>query len=185
MNGVQTVTQKHYRVEKPGQKPSQVHEHQKWPSWHAQVRTGAPRRAYGPARAVVSWSGPSRVVARDRSYRGRLNAVSWRVRVLLCALCCASCSPGTLYCDTVAQPPSHFGHNNTLCVLRYKRPAFKPASVTIHLSVLRYNLFLQYTSYNTKPLKTTLPVAIHYSVLQYTLLTAHPRPPGHNTLTAL
>ena len=36
-----------------------------------------------------------------------------------------------------AQPPSHLGHN-TLCVLRYKRPAFKPASVTIHPSVLRY-----------------------------------------------
>ena len=36
-----------------------------------------------------------------------------------------------------AQLPSHLGHN-TLCVLRYKRPAFKPASVTIHPSVLRY-----------------------------------------------
>ena len=152
--------------------------------WRAQVRSGAPRRAHGHARAVVSWLGPSHVVARDRSCRGRLSAVSWRVRVLLCALCCASCSLGTLYCDTVIQPPSHFGHN-TLCVLRYKRPAFKPASVTIHLSVLRYNLFLQYTSCNTKPLKPTLPIAIHYSVLQYTLLTAHPRPPGHNTLTAL
>ena len=146
--------------------------------------TGTPRRAHGRVRAVVSWSGPGRVVARDWSYRGRLSTVSWRVRVLLCALCCASCSPSTLYCDTVAQPPSHFGHN-TLCVLRYKRPAFKLASVTIHLSVLRYNLFLQYTSCNTKPLKPTLPIAIHYSVLQYTLLTAHPRPPGHNTLTAL
>ena len=93
-----------------------------WPSWHAQVRIGAPRCAHGRARAVVSWPNPDRVLARDRSYRGRLNAMSWRVRALLCALCCASCSPGTLYCDIVAQPPSHFGHN-TLCVLRYKRPA--------------------------------------------------------------
>ena len=39
MNRVQTVTQKHYRVEKPGRKTSQVHEHQNWPSWHP----GAPR----------------------------------------------------------------------------------------------------------------------------------------------
>ena len=46
------------------------------PSWHAQVRTGAPRRAHGRARAVVSWLGPGCVVARDRSYRGRLNVAS-------------------------------------------------------------------------------------------------------------
>ena len=39
MNRVQTVTQKHYRVEKLGQRPSQVHEHQNWPSWHP----GTPR----------------------------------------------------------------------------------------------------------------------------------------------
>ena len=48
--------------------------------WHTQARTGTLRRAHGRASAVVSWPGPGRVVARDRSYRGRLSAVSWRVR---------------------------------------------------------------------------------------------------------
>ena len=57
-----------------------------WPSWHAQVRTGTPRSAHGRARAAVSWPGPGRVVARDRSYHGRLSAVSWCVRALLCPM---------------------------------------------------------------------------------------------------
>ena len=84
------------------------------------TRPCAPCRACSKRPSVVSWA-QCRAPAPCRG----------RVRALLCALCCASCSPGTLYCDTVAQLPSHFGHN-TLCVLRYKRPAFKPASVTIH-----------------------------------------------------
>ena len=49
MNRVQTVTQKHYRVEKPGRKTRQVHEHQNWPNW-------PPRHA----RCAQAWS-----------YRGR------------------------------------------------------------------------------------------------------------------
>ena len=41
-----------------------------WPSWHAQVRTAAPRRAHGRAQAVVSWPGPGRIVTEAL-------AVSW------------------------------------------------------------------------------------------------------------
>ena len=122
MNRVQTVTQKHYRVEKPGQKPSQVHEHQNWPSWHAQVRTGGPRHAHGRARAVVSWPGPGRVVARDRSYRGLRSAVSQAQQP---------------YRGRVTRAPLAVSWAlAALCVV-IQLVSCK-AQVTIHFSVLRY-----------------------------------------------
>ena len=87
-------------------------------------RVAVPQQPCRGALAAVSRRPSGRVAAPQRPCRDAPAAVSRRVRALLRALCCASCSPGTLYCDTVAQPPSHFGHN-TLCVLRYKRPAFQ------------------------------------------------------------
>ena len=81
---------------KPGKKTELGARAPSWPNWHAQVRTGAPRCVHGRARVVVSWPDPGRVVARDRSYRGPLSALSWRVRALLRALCCTSCSPDTV-----------------------------------------------------------------------------------------
>ena len=62
MNRVQTVTQKQYRVEKLGRKPSQVQEHPAGPA-------GTPRCALARPGA--------RMAARRRWYRGRVPTVSW------------------------------------------------------------------------------------------------------------
>ena len=70
MNRVQTVTQKQYRVEKRGRKPSQVHKTPKL----AQLGTpGAPRVHQWLYRG--SLARPCR--GQGRSYRGRDPAVSW------------------------------------------------------------------------------------------------------------
>ena len=166
------MTQKQYRVEILGRKPSRVHEYLAGTPRCALACPGARMvargRSYRGRVSAMSWPGTGRIVGAGRRIVGVVSAVSWRVRTLLCALCCTSCSPGTLYCDTVAQPPSHFGHN-TLCVLRYKRPAFKPALVTIHLSVLRYTLL------------ATSPCWSQYNALYCDTALAS-QPLSHNTL---
>ena len=68
MNRVQTVTQKQYRVEKLGRKPTQVHEHQNWPSW---AHPGAHRHAQARARLAVSWPQRRLVVGANRPCRRR------------------------------------------------------------------------------------------------------------------
>ena len=84
---------------------------------------------------------PTRIVARTATYRRMQTAVSWPSAALPAWSYRGRVRAGTAVSWPAsrhnAQPPSHPGHN-TLCVLRYKRPAFKPASVTIHPSVLRY-----------------------------------------------
>ena len=62
---------KHYRVEKPGRKTSQVHEHQNWPNWPS----GTPG-ACRPGRIVA---GPGRVVAEGP---GRITSPGCRVAAL-------------------------------------------------------------------------------------------------------
>ena len=165
MNRVQTVTQKHHRVEnrvrctstKTGTTGPQARAGlvESWPglalSWsralvvsqlQAAVSQRSPARPCTPCRtrratrpcspclaplcavSCVSQASQRRIVAQCRApapCRGRVHA-------LLCALCCASCSPGTLYRDTVAQPPSHFGHNTLL----YCDTIWPPAPLSSH-----------------------------------------------------
>ena len=65
VNRVQTVTQKHHRVENRFEKPSLVHGHPASPA-------GTPRCALarpGARMAALSWSGPDRVMERGRPCR--------------------------------------------------------------------------------------------------------------------
>ena len=71
MNRVQTVTQKHYRVEKPGRKPSQVHEHPTGPACAHRQRPGRVRMAVSWAGLSVSWSGPPVVSQPSAGFRSR------------------------------------------------------------------------------------------------------------------
>ena len=68
MKRVQTVTQKHYRVKNPGQKPNWLHEPPTGPA----STLGAPRRA----RASVSWLAQRRIVV---GLPGRIAASGCRV----------------------------------------------------------------------------------------------------------
>ena len=145
MNRVQTVTQKHYQVEKPGLKPSQVHEHPNWPSWHAQVRTGAPRHAHGHALEVVSWPGPGRVAGPT--------AVSRLCDARAPARCAARAMPSPLpallrasqritarkrsYRGRVPRAPLAVSWALTARCVVIQPVSYKP-QVTIHFSVLRY-----------------------------------------------
>ena len=151
MNRVQMVTQKQYRVEKLGRKPTQVHEHQNWPSW---AHPGAHRHAQARARLAVSWPGlavlwprppavsqlqaavsqhcaraPGRCAARAMPRapalcRRRPSAVSWLPSGRVVAWQQAVSRHGCL--------PSHPAHcHNTPTVLRYNGLS--------HSSVLQYN----------------------------------------------
>ena len=72
MNRVQTVTQKHYRVEKPGQKPNRLHE----------PPTG-PASAPGARARAVSWPAQRRIVA---ELPGRIAATGCRVMAPQCRI---------------------------------------------------------------------------------------------------
>ena len=68
---------------KPGQKTEPGARAPSWPNWHAQVRTGAPRRAHGrrivAGSPAVSWPGAGRVAGpsgRVAGARPRTSAVS-------------------------------------------------------------------------------------------------------------
>ena len=63
------MTQKHHRVEKPGQKPNRLHEPPNWPS----QRT---RRAQACARVAMSWPAQRRIVT---GLPGRIVASGCRV----------------------------------------------------------------------------------------------------------
>ena len=86
MNRVQTVTQKHYRVEKPGQKPNRVHEHPTGPACEHKPR--ARGRVVGAA--AVSWPWPlavsQGVMAVSWPSAERASAVSQRASASPCAV---------------------------------------------------------------------------------------------------
>ena len=137
-----------------------------WPCRHAQVRIGAPKRVHAHARAVVSWPGPGRVVAKDRSYRRRQAAVSQPslARPALCRAptpCRAARLPsavsqaaprpcrrrkatrlasrvlGWLCCIATQPSLSSLSQSQyNFCIATYAFSALKPTSVTI---VLQYN----------------------------------------------
>ena len=162
MNRVQTVTQKHHRVEKPDQKPSQVHGHQNWPSWaqrRAQdrpgVRMAARVRPYRGQPNAVSWPRPWSCHKRRAPYRGRcqrrvmgVGAVS-RSTVVRARLPCPGLSRDTALPQAL---PSH----NTACVLRYT-PAIKPLpQLLCHDTISLYQ--------DTVPHPISLPIAIQSSL---------------------
>ena len=107
-------------------KPSQVHEHQNWPSWHTQVRTGEPRRAHAwPCRgrcglvvgaAALSWPWPPAVSQ-------VLMAVSW---------------PSAARRAPCRSSPAH-------CIARYS-PVGQPSQVTIHYCVSRHKTSVKLAS---------------------------------------
>ena len=130
MNRVQTVTQKQYRVEKLGRKPSHVHEHQHGPSL-------ANRRAQARACLAVSWvlrpcrglaarschGLHDRIAGASAPCRGRVRTQAQPYRGLPCDTLPASSSPScrnTLYCIAMQFQP------NQTAVIQY--------------TVLQYNL---------------------------------------------
>ena len=98
MNRVQTVTQKHHRVEKPGQKPNRLHKPPNWPS----QRT---RRAQARASVAVSWPAQRRIVV---GLPGRIAASGCRVvaprRRVAGIVPLATRAPRA--CRTPARPPT-------------------------------------------------------------------------------
>ena len=113
------MTQKHYRVEKPGQKPTRLHKHPTSPAGPA----CACRLCPGRARVAVSWvfwpcrsCGPRPCHRCRAAYRRRLRAMSRscarrhaRIVVCLATHCPASSSPScrnTLYCIVMQFQPN-------------------------------------------------------------------------------
>ena len=101
MNRVQTVTQKHHRLEKLGQKPNRLHKPPNWPS----QRT---RRAQARASVAVSWPAQRRIVA---GLPGRIAASGCRVVAPQCHVTgivpLAPCAPRAYRsCRTPAHLPS-------------------------------------------------------------------------------
>ena len=150
MNRVQTVTQKHYRVEKPGQKPSQVHEHQNWPSWaHRRAQARAWPRTLAPCRRQL-WPWPSAMSQGPASCRSAPLAISWACarRVVGAAAPCVARDPNSLplaqpqytlvYCDT---PPDSSSHYPSCCVM-IQFLCIKTQSLNLLAFLLQYSLCL-------------------------------------------
>ena len=153
MNRVQTVTQNQYRVEKPGRKPSQMHEHQKLAQLGTQDRTGArmlgrvvgatavswpsylvvswPAWPYRSAQAAVSQRAGCRVAARRLPCRSAQATMSQRAGCSVAALTRAPCrAPSAQRLRRVL---------GWLCCIATQPSRLPLPPVTIHLGVLRYN----------------------------------------------
>ena len=164
MNRVQKVTQKHYRVEKPCRKVSQVHEHQNWPNWHP----GTPRCAQAWSYRGRAWPCPGRG---PRSYRSSRLPCRSAVLAPLRAMSRAPC-PAPQHCvagypSAVSWPAWPYRRRKVarlacrvlgwLCCI-----ATQPSLCSLGLS--QYNWFCIAIQVSSQP---KLHVAIHSSVLQY------------------
>ena len=186
MNNVQKLTQENYRVE-PGQKQAECTE------CTAQGQPARPARASAaPCRAPTTPCREPPAPCHSRLPPSCLRApralpcCSARLRAQLPA---APARAPTHACPRAhARLPARPTH--ALCAQRL--PSQRPAPSAPFLPQSRYNNCIVTQpispySHNTlyciviQP-QPTLPIAIHYSVLQYTFLTAHARPPFHDTI---
>ena len=182
MNRVQPVTQKHYRVKNPGQKPNWLHEPPTGPASAPEARRPScivaetrPYRGRGPGRVVACMAvsqAPSRsccsaarapqcsaplrrVLAPQRPYRGRRRCVAARYAARQAAV--------------------------SLAVSRYS-PASCPLPTTIHLSVLRHTFQPSLATSVTIQILYCDTALIPAAILSCNTLSKLPALAGHNTM---
>ena len=129
MNRVQMVTQKHYRVEKPGQKPNRLHEP---PTGPANALGARARGCVVASPTPCHGRDPGRVAGAGRRIVGAASAVS-QCAVLRARLPCPGLSCDTTLPQALLLCPSITIH---LGVLRYKAPSPTNLPITIQSSVL-------------------------------------------------
>ena len=142
-----------------------MHEHQNWPSWHRpraclalprlrQLARPCALAACASARAPASSPAPARLPPCAPVPHANAPRTPVSCRIVACSVLYRNTAPAFGLC-----------YHNTICVLRYKRPVFKPASLTI-LSAYCNTILPYILQYNPR---LTNCIAIQFPSLKYKL----------------